>query len=53
MNKRKIADFIPKSHTCSNTLRLPRGSATITMPPDEELFAIYDLAFKNSHFGIM
>ena len=51
--KRKITDFIPKSHTCSNTLHLPCGSATIPMPPDEDLFAIYDLAFKNSYFGIM
>ena len=53
MKKRKIADFIPKYHTCSNTLHLPRGSAIIPMPPDGELFAIYDLAFKNSYFGIM
>jgi len=53
MKKRIIADFIPKSHTYSNTLHLPHGSATIRMPPDEELFAIYDVAFKNSYFGIM
>ena len=47
MKKRKIADFIPKSHPCPNTLHLPRGSATIPMPHDEEGFAIYDLGFKN------
>ena len=51
--KTKIADFIPKSHTCSNMLQLPYGSATIPLPSDEELFEIYDLAFKNSYFGIM
>jgi len=41
-----------KCHTCSYTLHLPCGSATIPMAPDEELFAICDLAFKNSYFGI-
>ena len=53
MKKSIIADFISKAHTCSNTLHLPHGSAAIPMAPDEELFAIYDLAFKNSYFGIM
>lgn len=51
--KRAIADFIPKSHTCSNTMHLPCGSARLALPPDEELFVIYDYAFKNAYFGIV
>ena len=46
-------DFIPKAHICSHILNLPRGSASIPLPDDTELFAVYDLAFKNSYFGIL
>ena len=51
--KRAIPDFLPKAHTCSNTLHLPRGSATLPLPSDENLFNIYDYAFKNTYFGIV
>ena len=51
MKKRIIADFISRFHSCSNALHLPHGSAIIPMPPDEELFAIHDLALKNSYLG--
>ena len=51
--RRAIPDFLPKSHTCSNTLHLPRGSATLPLPSDENLFNIYDYAFKNTYFGIV
>lgn len=50
--KTVITDFIPKSHTCSNTLDLPRGSYLIPLPSEDELFRFYDYAFKNTHFGL-
>lgn len=51
--KRAIPDFMPKSHTCSNTMHLPCGSAGLSLPSDRELFALYDYAFKNTYFGIV
>lgn len=51
--KRAIADFMPKSHTCSNTMHLPCGSAGFSLPSDRELFSLYDYAFKNTYFGIV
>ena len=49
--RRAIPDFFPRAHTCSNMMHLPRGTIKLPLPPDEELFTIYDYAFKNSHFG--
>lgn len=51
--KKPIWDFMPTSHTCSNTLDLPRGNAVVPLPSDDELFELYDLAFKDNYFGIM
>ena len=52
--KRKaIPDFLPKAHTCSNTMQIPRGTINLPLPPDEELFTLYDYAFKNSYFGVI
>ena len=51
--KRATFDFIPKSHTCSNTMHLPCGSGRLALPTDEELSVIYDYAFKNAFFGIV
>ena len=51
--RRAVPDFLPKAHTCSNTMHLPRGTVNLSLPPDEELFAIYDYAFKNSYFGVV
>ena len=50
--KRVIADFILKSHTCSNTLDIPSGSHLIPLPSEKELFRLYDYAFKNAYFGL-
>lgn len=47
--KSAIPDFMPKSHTCSNTMHLPRRSAGFSLPSDRELFALYDYAFKNTY----
>jgi len=44
---------MPTAHTCSNTLDLPRGNAVLPLPSDDELFQLYDLAFKNNFFGVM
>ncbi|KAL9960243.1 hypothetical protein ACROYT_G033677 [Oculina patagonica] len=49
--KKNIWHFMPTSHACSNTLDLPRGNAVLLLPSDNELFELYDLAFKNSYFG--
>lgn len=51
--KRTNWNFMPKSHTCSNTLNLPIGNRHLPLPSEEDLFQLYDLAFKNTYFGIM
>ncbi|XP_029195689.2 uncharacterized protein LOC114961227 [Acropora millepora] len=55
--KKPIWHFMPTSHTCSNTcsnsLDLPRGNEVLPLPSDNELFELYDLAFKNNYFGLM
>ena len=51
--KRITVDFLPRAHTCSNTLHFPRGSLLFPLPPQEELFNLYDYAFKNTYFGVM
>lgn len=51
--KKPIWHFMPTSYTCSNTLDLPRGNAVVPLPSDDELFELYDLAFKNNYFGVM
>ena len=44
--------FIPKANTCSKTILLPRGSYTLSLPPEEDLFEVYDSAFSNTYFGL-
>ena len=51
--KEAIPDFLPKSHTSSNTLHLPTESDTLLLPSDENLLNIYNYAFKNTYFGIV
>ena len=51
--KRITTDFLPKAHTCSNTLHLPRGTPNLPLPADGELFKLYDYAFKNAYFGVV
>ena len=53
LKRKPIWHFMPTCHTCSNTLDLPRGNAVLPLPSDNELFELYDLAFKNSYFGVM
>ncbi|XP_061167403.1 uncharacterized protein LOC133176276 [Saccostrea echinata] len=45
--------FIPTASTCTNTLNIPRPSAEIPLPPEENLFSYYDYAFSNAYFGLM
>ena len=46
--------FKPTSHTCSNSLNLPRVNAVLPLPTDNELFEMFDLAaFENNYFGIV
>ena len=40
------AGFTPTSHTCANTLTLPRATHEIPLPPQERFFEIHDLAFS-------
>ena len=49
--KKAVEDYLPKAHTCSNTLRLPWAGHGLTLPEDDKLFNLYDLAFSNSYFG--
>lgn len=52
--KKPIWHFMPTSHTCSNSLDLPRGNEVLPLPLYNELFELYDLAFKNNnYFGLM
>ena len=51
--KRITTDFLPKAHTCSNTLHLPRGTPNLPLPADGELFKFYDYAFKNAYFELV
>ena len=44
-------DFLPKAHTCSFVLALPIHTREISIPPDAELFEIYNTAFLNAYFG--
>ena len=45
--------FIPTASTCTNTLKLPRPSLEHPLPPEEDLFSLYDYAFSNAYFGLM
>ncbi|RMX56917.1 hypothetical protein pdam_00024220, partial [Pocillopora damicornis] len=45
--KRITTDCLLKAHTCSNTLHLPRGTPSLPLPGDGELFKLYDHTFKN------
>ena len=44
-------DFLPKAHTCSFGLELPIDTREINIPPEAELFEIYNTAFLNAYFG--
>lgn len=45
--------FIPTASTCTNTLKIPRPSAEIPLPQEEDLISYYDYAFLNAYFGLM
>ena len=47
----KKPSFVPTAHTCSNDLLLPRPTHVWNLPQEEDLFAIYDMAFSTSYFG--
>ncbi|CAH3036342.1 unnamed protein product, partial [Pocillopora meandrina] len=51
--KRITTDCLLKAHTCSNTLHLPRGTPSLPLPADGELFKLYDHAFKNVYFRVV
>ena len=44
-------DFTPTAHTCSYALELPVTTATIRLPPENDLFEVYSTAFVNTYFG--
>ena len=48
--KRITTDFLPKGHTCSNTLHLPRGAQNLPLLADGELFKLYDYGFQECIF---
>ncbi len=43
--------FIPNGNTCINRLLLPRPTKDISLPPEDDLFEVYDHAFMNTYFG--
>jgi hypothetical protein len=45
--------FLPTANTCTNALYLPCGDimSNITLPSEDDLFEIYDMAFCNAYFG--
>lgn len=43
--------FLPTANTCINRLKLPRATASTSLPPPEALFEMYDYAFANTYFG--
>lgn len=45
--------FLPTAHTCSNMLSIPMGTTNKPLPPQDELFNLYDLAFSQTYFGKM
>ena len=44
-------DFTPTAPTCSYALELPVRTATIDLPPENDLFDFYSTAFGNTCFG--
>lgn len=50
-NKSKWS-FLPTSNTCSQMLKLPTGSHSYPLPPEDVLFEVYDSAFSNEYFGL-
>lgn len=43
--------FLPCAHTCTNRLELRRGHVSLKLPPEDDLFEMYDSAFSNVYFG--
>ena len=43
--------FVPSGNTCINRLHLPRPTKDIPLPPEDDLFEVYDHAFMNTYFG--
>ena len=43
--------FLPTSNTCINKMYIPRPTTDIELPPEDDLFEVYDNAFLNQHFG--
>lgn len=44
--------FVPTANSCSQTLCLPTASLHCRLPEEEQLFEVYDHAFKNTYFGL-
>ena len=51
LKRRIFGDFLPKSHTCTNILKLPRGTHHLQIPSEDALFELYDFAFLSGYFG--
>lgn len=44
--------YIPTANTCVNQLNLTIPAESLEMPPQHELFKLYDYAFCNTYFGL-
>ena len=44
--------FVPTANTCSKTMFLIRGSHSLNLPAEEDLFDVFDTAFANNYFGL-
>jgi hypothetical protein len=49
--KRVVPYFLPKAHTCTNRLELPRPTLSVQLPEEVQLFKLFDYAFLNAYFG--
>ena len=47
-----VPSFVPVVRTCTNCLELPSALREYPLPPEEELYNVYDNAFAQSYFGV-
>lgn len=45
--------FLPSANTCSNSLKLVRGSLSTPLPSEAQVFDAYDLPFVMRFFGVL
>ena len=47
-----VPSFVPVARTSTNCLELPAASREYPLPPEEELYNVYDNAFAQSYFSV-